>query len=132
MPGRLVSILLLLVAGPAAARDLTAGVAACRSHADDIARLSCYDALPVGGDVVEYSGAGSAFTPEFAITRPTRLSFESRDAVMVMYLLDAQGNVVQNLHKGGAGGDSYMIETPGTYRVQVNATGGWRIEMEKP
>jgi hypothetical protein len=66
------------------------------------------------------------------VPEPSLLRFESRDAIMVAYLLGANGEVVQNLHHGGAGEGSHLIERAGAYRVQVNASGGWRIRVEAP
>lgn len=133
MPRGLVSLALLAaLAGPALARDLAADLAACRQQTRDAARLACYDRLALPGSVQEFSGSGSAITPQFSIAGPSRLEFESRDAVMVIYLLDAGGQVVQNLHRGGAGGGSFLIRQPGRYSLQVNATGSWRIGIGQP
>lgn len=129
MPGRLV-IAALLLAGPAAGRDLSAGLAECRALSQDGARLACFDRLAHPGDVVEFHGAGSRITPQFAITRPSRMTFISADVVMVIYLLDEGGKVVQNFHQAGAGQGTFLIERPGTYSLQINATGGWRVEVE--
>lgn len=69
----------------------------------------------------------------FTVIAPEVLAFASDDAVLVAYLLDdATGAVVQNLHHGGAGTGHFLIKTPGTYRVQVNASGGWRIQLSPP
>ncbi len=109
-----------------------ADLAACRALSDDGARLACYDALPVPG-MAAFSGKGSGMAGPFTVTRPQMLGFQSDDAILVAYLLDdATGAVVQNLHHGGAGMGHFLIETPGTYRVQVNASGGWRIELSAP
>ncbi|MDQ1901498.1 hypothetical protein RAH32_13695 [Paracoccus sp. WLY502] len=61
------------------------------------------------------------------------LGFASDDAILVACLLDdATGAVVQNLDPGGAGTGHFLIETPGTCRVQVDASGGWRIQLSPP
>lgn len=104
---------------------------ACREVPEPEARLACYDALTVPADL-EVTGKGSAVTDPFRITEPRLLRFESDDAIMVVYLLDEAGAVVQNLHRGGAGAGEHLIEEPGQYSVQVNATGGWSLRLEAP
>lgn len=126
MPGRLVILAALAVS--VAHADLPA----CRALPDDGARLACYDALPLPA-AMAFSGNGSGMAGPFTITAPRMLGFASDDAILVAYLLDdATGAVVQNLHHGGAGAGRFLIEAPGTYRVQVNASGGWRIELYLP
>jgi hypothetical protein len=132
MPGQLVAIVASLAAASALAGDLAAGLRACRSESEAGPRLACYDALSAKPPILELSGAGSAVTPVFAVAEPSLLRFESRDAIMVAYLLGPKGEVVQNLHHGGAGEGSFLIERAGAYRVQVNASGGWRIRVEAP
>lgn len=129
---------LLLLAGTlgagsaAAGGDVAAALGACRAIAAGPERLACYDGIADTPPIAEFTGAGSAVTPRFEIAGPSRLRFESRDAIMVAYLLDASGAVVQNLHHGGVGEGTYLIERPGAYSVQVNASGGWRIAVERP
>lgn len=133
MSGQLVILLAALLAAPAWAQDdLAAGLRACRSDSDAGRRLACYDAL-VGKDLVlDLSGVGSATTPAFRAEAGSLLRFESRDAVMVAYLLGPHGEVVQNLHHGGAGEGAFRIERAGSYSLQINASGGWRIRIEAP
>lgn len=119
---------LALTAGPAMALDLTA----CRTRSDPADRLACYDALAGRLPAVEYRGAGNRVLPPFDITGPTRLVFESSDAIMVVYLLDDSGAVIQNLHQAGAGSGAFLIDAPGRYGLQVNASGGWVIRLESP
>lgn len=109
-----------------------ADLAGCRALTDDGTRLACYDALPLAPDTV-FQGTGSGMAGPFTIAAPQVLGFASDDAILVAYLLDdATGAVAQNLHHGGAGTGHFLIETPGTYRVQVNASGGWRIQLSPP
>lgn len=96
-----------------------------------MARLTCYDAL-MSSVELSIDGAGSAVTELFQVTAPRILRFHSSDAIMVVYLLNEAGDVVQNLHRGGAGEGRYLIQHPGLYRVQVNATGGWSLRLEIP
>ncbi|WP_151719938.1 hypothetical protein [Gemmobacter serpentinus] len=122
----------LAMAVPLAAQDYAAGLLACRRQSDTMARLACYDALPAKAPGTVFRGTGSQVTPPFDLQAPTLLSFESMDAIMVVYLLDGTGAVVQNLHQAGAGTASYLIRHPGRYSLQVNASGGWRMSLEKP
>lgn len=127
----------LLAAGPAAfadgPRDLMRGLIACREIVAAAPRLACYDALSPAIPAISFEGTGNVLTPAFDIAAPSRLFFESRDAVLVIYLLDAgSGAVVQNLHRGGAGEGDFLIEAPGRYAIQINATGGWRIRIGAP
>lgn len=132
MPGRLVTCALagaLAATSSAQALDLHAALAACHAIAAQDARLACYDALVSPEPLAHFAGKGSAVTAAFALSGPARLNFVSQDVVMVIYLLDAQGAVVQNLHRAGAGEGSFLIRRPGTYSIQVNATGTWQIDV---
>lgn len=124
-------ILALLLAADAARAD---GIAGCRGMASDAARLACYDALPLpaAAAAAEFRGKGGGLTDPFRVTAPQMLTYESDDVVLVAYLLDGSGAVVQNLHRAGVGAGQFLIETPGTYRVQVNATGSWRVTVSAP
>jgi hypothetical protein len=135
MPVRLVIVVALGIwapAMPALSETVAAKVAACReiTEADD--RLVCYDALTVTKIEWEFSGKGNSITPQFEVTAPRQLYFYSDDVVMVLYLLDERGDVLRNLHRGGTGAGTYLIETPGRYAVQVNASGGWVVRVEFP
>lgn len=127
MPRQLVTagVVILAMAPAVAGADL----ASCRALSEPLTRLACYDALPAE-DAPVFRGAGNTITPAIEIREPKRLVFESSDAVLVVYLLDAAGRVVQNLHHAGAGRSSYDILDPGRYRLQINATGGWQIWLE--
>ncbi|TQD37353.1 hypothetical protein ACTTAK_07190 [Rhodobacter capsulatus] len=116
----------------AAAKSLAAGLQTCREIPSDTARLACYDRLAVPDPGEVFIGRGNGITPAFEVAAPRLMRFESADVIMVIYLLDAADRVVQNLHLGGAGGGEYLIKTPGRYHVQVNATGGWRIDLAPP
>ncbi|SEN77523.1 hypothetical protein SAMN04489859_101646 [Paracoccus alcaliphilus] len=139
MPGRLVTrsaTLALAVAAalpPFAAQPFQPAFAACRAVQAAKARLACYDALPLPeAEATTFRGAGSGMAGPFQVTGPQMMRFHSDDAIFVAYLLDGEGQVVQNLHHGGAGEGAFLIETPGTYRVQVNASGGWRVMLSPP
>ncbi len=133
-----VRLVILSLTGAVAIFPLTAAAfgssfAACRAMQEDTARLACYDALPMPRtDTAEFRGAGNGMAGPFDVTGPQMMRFRSDDAIFVAYLLDENGQVVQNLHHGGAGEGAFLIERPGTYRVQVNATGGWAITLSVP
>ncbi|MBY5986321.1 hypothetical protein [Roseovarius atlanticus] len=93
--------------------------------------MTCFDELAAAEDAEEFTGSGSGVTPQFDVVAPRLMTFESSDAVMVVYLLNERDEVVQNLHRGGKGEGSYLIEMPGRYHVQVNATGHWKIRVRR-
>ncbi|MEO0959240.1 MAG: hypothetical protein AAFW01_19000 [Pseudomonadota bacterium] len=131
MPVRLVraaplvaTIMLLAGAGP---EDLEAGLARCATLAPDAERLACFDELAKRSVAHVYAGKGGGTTAPFSVDAPRLLHFESGDVIMVATLLREDGTVAQNLHLGGRGTGRHLIEEPGTYRVQVNASGSWRI-----
>lgn len=131
MSCRLVSITCcLLVPCAAMAQQLPEALAACRGIAENDKRLACYDAIPEDQNDLVFSGSGSAVTPFFDVESTRNMQFESQDVIMVLYLLDEQGQVVQNLHLGGASRSTYQIDVPGRYQLQVNASGGWRITLD--
>lgn len=132
MSGRLVTVLLAAIwpMAVAASDDLDADIGRCRTVADPVSRLACYDALADGLGAITFSGAGSYVTPAFQAHKGNRLFFENMDAVLVIYLLDADGAVVQNLHKGGAGSGSFVFETDGTFSIQIDATGRWKLRID--
>ncbi|GLK64742.1 MULTISPECIES: hypothetical protein [Paracoccus] len=130
--GLVILVSAALAAAPALGFDPAAALDACRGERDDAQRLACYDRLAARKPVVEHRGAGNRILPLFDLSKPTRLVFESMDAIMVVYLLDASGAVIQNLHQAGTGSGSFLIERPGRYGIQVNASGGWLIRLEEP
>lgn len=133
MSGQLVTLaaLGLMLSGPARAEPLPAALMACRAVPETAARLACYDRLAGALPEVEFKGHGSAVLPAFRAQAGQMLRFENSDAIFVAYLLDARGQVAQNLHQGGAGTGVFAISAAGTYRLQVNASGGWRVWLEQ-
>lgn len=135
MPLRLVILTILAWLVPPSqgrAETLAAGLTTCREVVSDAARLACYDGLVPVGQGDRFSGKGSGITPEFTVAAPRLMRFDSSDVIMVVYLLNEAGAVVQNLHRGGAGGGAFLIETPGRYHVQVNASGAWSVTVLPP
>ena len=102
----------------------------CLAEEKSAPRLACYDDIARKNTVPRFSGKKYFKTEPFSISRPHMLRYYSEGAIFVLYLLDANGDVVQNLHVGGSGEDSYLIETPGTYALQINGSAGWKIWID--
>ncbi|MFT3689827.1 hypothetical protein [Paenirhodobacter sp.] len=133
MPVQLVILaaLGLILAGPARAQALPEALKSCRAVEDTAARLDCYDTLVGALPEIEFRGHGNTILPPFTARAGQMLRFDNSDAIFVAYLLDARGTVVQNLHQGGAGSGSFAIPAAGRYRLQINASGGWRVWLEQ-
>ncbi|SEP39462.1 hypothetical protein SAMN02799625_05905 [Methylobacterium sp. UNC300MFChir4.1] len=126
----------LAAGGPAHAVDaglegsVRAGFAKCRVLEDERERVRCYDKLATLLSPPRYQGRLTAQTDPFEITAPTLLRFESDGPIFVMYLKDAQGGIVQNLHIGGGGMATFLIEKPGTYSLQISGSETWRVWLD--
>ena len=103
---------------------------ACRAIVASDARLTCYDGLITKLEPPTFQGSLAAETPFFKVEGQTLLRYQSDGAIFVMYLKDAKGDVVQNLHIGGGGESSFLISKPGTYNLQVSGSESWRIWVE--
>lgn len=104
-------------------------LAGCAAIPADGDRLACYDALARDRAGVSFSGFGNGATGIFETFGPAVLIYESDDVILVLYLEDDAGRLVQNLHLGGQGEGRYRLPGPGRYRVQVDASGGWRVRV---
>lgn len=102
----------------------------CRMIEDDRERVRCYDKLASMLSPPRFQGRLTAQTEPFEITAPTMIRYESDGPIFVMYLKDAQGGIVQNLHIGGGGVATYLIEKPGTYSLQISGSESWRIWLD--
>lgn len=102
----------------------------CASILDDTTRLSCFDTAVKKLGAPTYEGRLSLLTEPFELKGPARLRFQSDGAIFVLYLKAPDGTVLQNLHIGGGGEDSYRIASAGTYRLQINGSEGWRVWVE--
>lgn len=120
----------VLGAPQAAAGDRPDGPRACLVIADNEERLACYDREVRKLIEPQFSGRLNKVTDRFLIDRPTRLRYQSDGAIFVLYLKSDTNEVVQNLHIGGGGEDSYLIEKPGTYFLDVSGSESWRIWLE--
>lgn len=110
--------------------DLKRAFVACREMTEAAEKLACYDRLADRLTPPTFQGRLTLQTELFEIDRPTRLRFESDGVIFVMYLKDERGDVVQNLHIGGGGEDSYLIDKPGKYSLHINGAEGWRVWIE--
>lgn len=113
-----------------ASASTTAGVLGCLSIRDDVGRLACFDREARKPVEPRFAGRLSKITEPFSIEQPTLLRYQSDGPIFVLYLKDADGAVVQNLHIGGGGEATYLIEQPGTYFLDVNGSESWRIWLE--
>ena len=129
---RVIALLALTAAGELAASsiDIPKELQGCRKLADRDQRLACFDGLAIRHSPPRFAGRHGATTDAFTIASPQRLRYQSDGAIFVMYLRDADGKVAQNIVLHGGGEDSYAIEKPGTYFLQVNGSETWRIWLE--
>lgn len=114
----------------AAAHDRLASFQQCRSVKDDRDRLACYDRAAALAAKPTFQGRLTMLTEPFQVKTPATLRYQSDGAIFVLYLKSESGAVLQNLHIGGGGEDSYRIEKPGTYRLQINGSESWRVWVE--
>lgn len=120
----------LLAWMPEAESETRDGLQACRAISRDVERLACYDREAARLAAPRFSGRLGRVTEPFDLDEPTTLRFQSDGAIFVLYLKTAEGAVVQNLHIGGGGEASHLIEKPGTYVLDINGSESWRIWLE--
>ena len=114
-----------------AAAGAREGVRGCMSVTPDDARLACYDREVRNLVEPTFAGRLSKTTDRFHVDGPTLLRFQSDGPIFVLYLKNAEDNaVIQNLHIGGGGEDTYLIERTGTYFLDVSGSESWRIWVE--
>lgn len=127
------TVLLLLPAAHAAGEaeaGMRAAFAKCRGTGDGAERLACYDRLAALLAPPRFQGRLTAQTEPFAIEAPMVLRYESDGPIFVLYLKDAAGGIVQNLHIGGGGTATHRIDAPGTYSLQISGSETWRIWLD--
>jgi len=127
-----VPMLVALLQPAAAARDALEAIKGCMAFASDDERLKCFDREIRKLVKPTFEGRLDVVTPPFTIDGPTTLRFQSDGVIFVLYVKTIEDRVVQNLHIGGGGESSYVIENPGTYFLQVNGAEGWRIWLDPP
>lgn len=113
-----------------ASRDGLGEMRDCARIKSDAQRLACFDAAALKLSAPKFEGRLGMTTEPFEVTGRTRLRYQSDGVIFVLYLKDANGEVLQNLHIGGGGEDSFTIEQSGTYRLQINGSEGWRVWVE--
>lgn len=123
--------------GPAAAMAVAVAqplddIRACPAIANDAERLACFDRTVRKFTAPKFEGRLSTTTERFHVDRPTQLRYESDGPIFVLYLKADDGSIIQNLHIGGGGQATYLIEQPGTYFLDVNGSETWRIWLEPP
>jgi hypothetical protein len=125
-------VLLALPCGsnPTIAADPKSKVQACAQIAAERERLACYDREVRNLVEPTFLGRLSKTTDRFRIDAPTLLRYQSDGPIFVLYLKASDDTVVQNLHIGGGGEDSYLIDRPGTYYLDVSGSETWRIWLE--
>jgi hypothetical protein len=118
------------------ANPITKAFNQCKTIEDKDQRLSCYDSLVIEDLMVsnepQFSGKHTLKTELFTLTGPTQIRFQSDGSIFVMAIYNEEGDVVENLHIGGGGEDSYVLEQPGRYYLQVNGSTTWRVWLEPP
>lgn len=102
----------------------------CRAMKKDQARLACYDEAAVRLTKPRFQGRLGLQTDKFELNSPHKLIYKSYGVIFVLYLKDADGNVLQNLHVGGGGEGSYSIKSPGTYSLKIHGSAAWAIWLE--
>lgn len=102
----------------------------CRTIVDPARRVGCYDALYTKLEQPTFKGSLAEETEPFKVEVPTMLRYQSDGAIFVMYLKDANGAVVQNLHIGGGGESTFLITKPGTYSLQISGSETWRVWVD--
>ncbi len=124
------ALALCCAAGSGLAQTVTDTLLACRAVVSIVERLACYDALALKQAPPRFQGSHNAVTELFTLDRPHRLRFRSDGVIFVLYLMNAAGEVIQNLHIGGAGEDDYLIDKPGAYQLRINGAEAWRIWLD--
>ncbi|MEM0912306.1 MAG: hypothetical protein AAGJ37_15125 [Pseudomonadota bacterium] len=107
----------------------------CRKLVQPNRRLDCFDNLDLNkllSNKPRFSGKHTVKTEMFTIEEPTVLRYHSDGTIFVLAIHDSSGDVIQNLHIGGGGEATYLMETPGDYFLQVNGSTTWQIWLEQP
>lgn len=103
----------------------------CRQVSLSTERLNCFDELAKRFAPPFMKGKNGAVSPVFEVDSPQLLRYRSYGVIFVLYLRDAEGNVLQNLHLGGTGEDQYLIEHAGQYTLKIDGSDRWEIWLEE-
>jgi hypothetical protein len=93
-------------------------------------RLACFDELARRFAPPTWRGRLGFATEVFELQQPHRVRYRSYGVIFVLYVCDAEGNVLKNLHVGGAGEDAFVISEPGRYSLKVDGSAAWEIWLE--
>ena len=155
--GRVVALLIVLAAGlgtamtPVRAQteqsDDTTTLADelidCAGLAGTAERLACYDALAqplLGLDEAatgqgpkalhSFTGKGDWDSEVLEIQAPWRVTWTNQGSLLTVDLLTAQEEILDVIgNQIGSGGGRSKILEPGSYRLAVRGTGGWRVQV---
>lgn len=127
-----VPVSVVLLHSATLARETLEPIRTCMTIAADDERLTCFDREVRKLVKPTFAGRLDVVTAPFTIDEPTTLRFHSDGVIFVLYVKTIDDQVVQNLHIGGGGESSYLIEKPGTYFLQINGAEGWRIWLDPP
>lgn len=116
--------------GAQGGQEIVRALQDCGAIDHDEKRLRCFDELALKNAPPKFSGKLGRKTTPFTINRPHVLRYRSKGVIFVLYVLNDKGKVVQNLHIGGGGEESYVIEQAGTYSLQVDGSAGWKIWLD--
>ncbi len=111
-------------------RTILQALQICHRMKDVKARLLCFDNLARQNAPPRFAGKLGFKTKPFEINEPHILRYRSEGVIFVLYLFDAKGEVVQNLHIGGGGEDSFLIDKPGIYSLQIDGSATWKIWID--
>lgn len=113
---------------------------------NDIARLEAYDQFVSGlnidstdssssstsGVIAQYSGNGTQNTRPFEVNSPWEIQWDANGQIFQVYLYDGNGNLVDvAANQMEAGKGSYYSPKTGSFYLQVNAMGDWKVEIVK-
>lgn len=122
--------------------DVSAKVAACRSEADTLKRLVCYDAIPVDEGAAEtaaaeiiavYEAGGTTTTRPFTASEPFVVRVEETDSHTVIQVMSASTGLafpeaILSVDPSRTPAEVY-VPKPGKYVLEVMAFGYWRAEV---
>lgn len=113
---------------------------------NDIARLESYDQFvsslnidstdssssSTNAVIAQYSGNGTQNTRPFNVNNPWEIQWDANGQIFQVYLYDGNGNLVDvAANQMEAGKGSYYSPKTGSFYLQVNAMGDWKIKIVK-